>query len=263
MLVDTYDTLQGVRNAIRLARRIGEECRLTGVRLDSGDLGALSRAARAMLDEEGLQRLKIVASGGLNEMRIDALIKESAPIDIFGVGTDMSVPADAPCLDIAYKLTEFAGSGRMKLSSRKRTMPGRKQVFRREVDGVVVGDVIARHDEAREGAPLLQPVMLGGRRVTDQRPSLSVLRERSAALVASLRPALRALTSVPAPFVRRCLSDLRSELNFAGAASGSSLPRSVSRIRLHAAHRLEGKPHVNETRRCFAVGCPRPQPPRF
>ncbi len=119
-----------MRNTIELARRISDDCRLTGIRLDSGDLDALSRAARAMLDEAGLRQLKIVASGGLTEARIAALVQAGAPIDVFGVGTDMSVSADAPCLDIACKLTEVAGSGRMKLSTRKETMPGRKQVFR-------------------------------------------------------------------------------------------------------------------------------------
>jgi nicotinate phosphoribosyltransferase len=192
LLVDTYDTLQGVRRAIEVARRLGDDCRLTGVRLDSGDLGALSRAARAMLDEAGLQRLKIVASGGLNETRVDALAKAGAPIDIFGVGTEMSVAADAPALDIAYKLTEFAGTGRMKLSSRKGTTPGRKQIFRQTADGVAVRDVVARRDELHEGTPLLEPVMLGGERVKPRLP-LSVLKDGAAAMIASLPPALRAL----------------------------------------------------------------------
>src|SRR5208337_2622941 len=119
LLVDTYDTLEGVRRAIKLARRLGDDCRLTGVRLDSGDLDALSRAARGMLNEAGLGRLKIVASGGLNEARVEALVKAGAPIDVFGVGTEMSVSSDAPTLDIAYKLPEYAGRGRMKLSVRK------------------------------------------------------------------------------------------------------------------------------------------------
>ena len=192
LLVDTYDTLQGVRRTIELACRIGHDCRLTGVRLDSGDLDALSRAARGMLDEAGLQRLKIVVSGGLNEARVDALVKAGAPIDIFGVGTDMSVAADAPALDIAYKLIEYAGSGRMKLSGRKGTTPGCKQIFRRMADGVAVRDVVARRDETHEGTPLLEPVMLGGERVTE-RADLSALRDRAAAMIASLRPALRAL----------------------------------------------------------------------
>ena len=135
LLVDTYDSLQGVKKVVALAKKLGLDCHLTGIRLDSGDLDALSRDARAMLDEAGLAQLKIVASGGLTDARVEALVRAGAPIDIFGVGTEMSVSADAPCLDIAYKLTEYAGVGRTKLSSLKSTMPGRKQVFRQEIDG--------------------------------------------------------------------------------------------------------------------------------
>jgi len=199
LLVDTYDTLQGVRHAIDLARRLGDDCRLTGVRLDSGDLAALSRDARALLDAAGLQRLKIVASGGLDECRIAALVSGGAPIDMFGVGTDMSVSADAPALDIAYKLTEYAGRGRMKLSPRKATTPGRKQVFRREADGIAVGDTIARFDETLEGTPLLLPAMIAGRRVRAA-TDISALARRAAAGVASLAPELRALEPARKPF---------------------------------------------------------------
>jgi nicotinate phosphoribosyltransferase len=192
LLVDTYDTLKGVRRAIELAHRLGDDCRLTGVRLDSGDLDALSRAARGMLDDAGLRRLKIVASGGLNETRVEALVKAGAPIDVFGVGTEMSVSSDAPALDIAYKLTEYAGRGRMKFSARKETTPGCKQVFRRMADGFAVGDMVARRDERLEGTPLLEPAMLGGKRVK-ARAALPELRARSRAMIAVLPSALRAL----------------------------------------------------------------------
>jgi len=100
LLVDTYDTQEGVRKAIELARRVGDDCRLTGVRLDSGDLAALSRAPHACWTRPAC--MKIVASGGLNETRIDELAKAGALIDVFGVGTDMSVSANAPALDVAY-----------------------------------------------------------------------------------------------------------------------------------------------------------------
>ncbi len=225
LLVDTYDTLQGVRNAIELARRIGEDCRLTGVRLDSGDLGALSRAARSILDQAGLQRLKIVASGGLNETRIDALIKAGAPIDIFGVGTDMSVSADAPCLDIAYKLTEFAGSGRMKLSTRKRTMPGRKQVFRRTAGGLAIGDVVARRDERCEGVPLLEPAMASGRRV-EARARISDLRDHSSAMIAALPPRLRALEAAERPYPVTVSDRLRADADALAARLGCARSKS-------------------------------------
>jgi len=194
-----------VRNAIELARRLGDDCRLTGVRLDSGDLAALSRATRAMLDEAGLQRLKIVASGGLNEDRVDALVRGGAPIDIFGVGTDMSVSADAPALDIAYKLTEYAGVGRMKLSARKATMPGRKQVFRRFADGVAAGDVVGRADETLEGTPLIVPAMIAGRRAA-ARSDIPALARRAAAAIRALPENLRALAPTREPY-RVALSD--------------------------------------------------------
>ena len=211
LLVDTYDTLQGVRAAVALAGRLGPDCRLAGLRLDSGDLNALSRAARALLDEAGLKDLRIVASGGLNETQVAALVKAGAPIDIFGVGTEMSVSADAPCLDIAYKLTEYAGAGLMKLSQDKSTLPGRKQVCRREIDGVAIGDVVARLDEPCEGRPLLAPAMRNGRRVTSPVADLSILRKQAAALTAKLPPDLRALEPVERPYPVIISEKLRSD----------------------------------------------------
>ena len=192
LLVDTYDTLQGVRNAIRVARQLGPDRRPMGVRLDSGDLLSLSRSARALLDAAGLQDMKIVASGGLDETKIDALVKGGAPIDIFGVGTDMSVSGDVPSLDISYKLTEYAGVGRMKLSPGKATLPGRKQVFRREVGGVATDDVIARADESLPGTPLLAPVMRGGRRIAPP-AEISILRAAAEKAIAALPAEHRAL----------------------------------------------------------------------
>jgi nicotinate phosphoribosyltransferase len=199
LLVDSYDTLQGVRNAIRVARRLGPDRRPMGVRLDSGDLLALSRSARALLDAAGLQDMKIIASGGLDETAIDALVKGGAPIDIFGIGTEMSVSGDAPSLDISYKLTEYGGAGRMKLSPGKATLPGRKQVFRREAGGVAAEDVIARADESFSGTPLLAQVMRGGRRIAP--PSdVSTLRAAAKEAIAALPPELRALSPAPKPF---------------------------------------------------------------
>ncbi len=199
LLADTYDTLQGVRNAIGVTQKLDPDRRPMGIRLDSGDLLALSQAAREMLDAAGLGRLKIIATGGLNEAKIDALVQAGAPIDIFGVGTDMSVSADAPSLDISYKLTEYAGAGRMKLSAGKMTLPGRKQVFRREAGGVATGDVIARADESLPGTPLLAPVMRGGKRIAPP-ADLPVLRAAAEQAIAALPPALRALAAAPTPF---------------------------------------------------------------
>ncbi|HJL19593.1 MAG TPA: nicotinate phosphoribosyltransferase [Sandaracinaceae bacterium LLY-WYZ-13_1] len=159
LLVDTYDTMEGIEKVIRLAREIGDGFGVRGVRIDSGDLGDLATRARARLDEAGLDDLIVVVSGGLTDLDIARLVAEGRPIDGFGVGTSMGVSEDAPKLDMAYKLVEYAGVGRMKTSTGKVTLPGRKQVFRQ--DG---RDVIARHGESLPGRPLLEPVMEGGRR---------------------------------------------------------------------------------------------------
>ena len=128
-LVDTYDTLQGVANAIEVVR----EMRLTGrlgVRLDSGDLLELSRGARKLLDEAGLTQVRIFASGGLDELEVQELVREGAPLDAFGIGTQMGVSADAPFVDSVYKLVDIDGRPVLKLSAGKATAPGRKQVWR-------------------------------------------------------------------------------------------------------------------------------------
>ena len=159
-LVDTYDTLNGVRTAIEVIHELGLTDNLA-VRLDSGDLHELSRGARALLDEAGLQHAKIFVSGGLDEYQLHQLVDGGAPIDGFGVGTRMGVSADAPSLDSAYKLVEYDGRPMLKLSEHKATEPGRKQVFRG-----AKGDVIGLRDEPLpdDHEPLLVPVMSHGRR---------------------------------------------------------------------------------------------------
>lgn len=193
LLVDTYDTLEGVRKVVRLAKELGDGFRVRGVRLDSGDLAALAKQARHILDEAGLQSVKIFASGGLTENNISKLLAEGAPIDGFGVGTSMGVSDDAPQLDIAYKLTAFGGRGRLKLSSGKRILPGRKQIFRQERDGYYTHDVLAREGEEHPGRPLLRKVMEGGERTADGIDTLRAARERAAASVAKLPPRARGL----------------------------------------------------------------------
>ncbi|MFY0583197.1 hypothetical protein ACN28S_60895 [Cystobacter fuscus] len=132
---------------------------------------ALAHAARCLLDTAGLAHVRIFASGGLDEDEVARLLADHAPIDAFGVGTAMGVSADAPALDMAYKLVEYAGRGRLKLSTGKVLLPGRKQVFREEEDGVARRDVLARHDEALPGRPLLRRVMHAGRRLVEARPA--------------------------------------------------------------------------------------------
>jgi len=196
LLVDTYDTLAGVRRVIELARELGDDFRVRAVRLDSGDLLDLSRRARALLDEAGLDDMKIIASSSLDEYRIAALIEADAPIDGFGVGTELHVSGDTPDIDLSYKLVAYAGEPRMKLSSGKVTLPGRKQVFREQEGGRMRGDTVARHDESLPGEPLLRPCMRGGVRLVAGREPLARVRERAAAELAALPPALRALERV-------------------------------------------------------------------
>lgn len=193
LLVDTYDTLHGTRLATELARRLAMQGRqLAALRLDSGDLDALSRAARAILDEAELGNVRIFASGGLDEYAIDALVRRGAPIDGFGVGTRIGMSADAPVLDMAYKIVEYAGRPCLKLSSKKATLVGRKQVWRRRANsGRFVEDRISAHDEPRPGpdwAPMLEYVVRKGRALT--RPKLDEVRRFHAEQIASLAPEL-------------------------------------------------------------------------
>ncbi len=200
LLVDTYDTLEGVAHVTRLARELGDSFRVRAIRLDSGDLVELARTSRRILDEAGLQAVAIFASGGLDEHAVARLVASGAPIDGFGVGTHMGVSSDAPDLDMAYKLTAYAGKGRLKLSPGKRILPGRKQVFRGERDGEAAGDVVARHDEALPGRPLLVQVMAGGERLPAGRESLDAARERARREIAALPPRLRALEPADPPY---------------------------------------------------------------
>src|SRR5690606_20736442 len=124
LLVDTYDTMSGIENVIALARELGDEFRVRAVRLDSGALSALAKAARARLDEAGLQSVRIFASGGLDEYEVHDLIASGAPIDGFGVGTAMGVSKDVPAFDIIYKLSEYEGVARVKTSPGKPVLPG-------------------------------------------------------------------------------------------------------------------------------------------
>lgn len=166
LLVDTYDTLGGIRKIIALSREQGEAFQVGAVRLDSGDLVSLSKQARQLLDEAGLTQVQIFASNSLDEEVIQDLVAKGAPIDGFGVGTRLGTIADQPYLDSVYKLCEYAGQPRMKLSSEKSNLPGRKQVYRFYDKGKATHDVIALHDEAHAGEPLLQCVMRNGQRTS-------------------------------------------------------------------------------------------------
>ncbi len=178
--------------------------KLKGVRLDSGDLLSLSRAVRVILDEAGCRSARIVASGDLNEHRIAELRAAGAPIDVYGVGTDLVTSIDAPALGGVYKLVELERDGARtpiaKFSEGKATLPGAHQIHRfHDGDGRLTRDVVALADEPLEpGAQaLLEPVMRGGARVGPAEP-LDVVRKRSRDALASVPVELHALEE-PAP----------------------------------------------------------------
>ncbi|SDJ07442.1 nicotinate phosphoribosyltransferase [Aliiruegeria lutimaris] len=195
LLIDTYDTEAGARKVVALAPRLREMGITIGaVRLDSGDLGALSVSVRQILDSGGLRAVRILASGGLDEAEISRLLRNGAPIDGFGVGTSLTTSSDAAALDCAYKLQEYAGLPRRKRSTGKATWPGRKQVWRSiGPDGRIAGDTISVDGEPREGTPLLQQVMRAGERVLPP-PSLDEIRATTASGLERLPEPLRRLT---------------------------------------------------------------------
>jgi nicotinate phosphoribosyltransferase len=200
LLVDTYDTLEGVRRVVQLAEEQGAEFRVGAVRLDSGDLLSLAREARALLDAAGLGQVRIFASGGLDENEVARLMDRDAAIDGFGVGTAMGVSADAPALDMVYKLTQYAGNGRLKLSPGKAVLPGPKQIFREEAAGTAVGDVIACAGEQRSGRALLEPVLQQGRPLPAGKVTLEHAREYAAEQLARLPLGVRGLSPADRPY---------------------------------------------------------------
>jgi nicotinate phosphoribosyltransferase len=193
LLVDTYDVAGGVRNAILASRQANVPLR--GIRLDSGDLEALSRRARELLDRAGMEETMIVVSGDLEEHRIAELVAAGAPIDSFGVGTDLGTSRDSPTVSGVYKLVahsdeDGAWRGVRKLSLAKETIPGAKQVFRRFTrQGVMSGDTIAAAEEALPGEPLLTAAMRAGEIVAAE--PLERLRERAEESLRALPGPLR------------------------------------------------------------------------
>ena len=173
LLVDTYDTVEGIKHAIETAKYLMDKgYKLKGIRLDSGDLVELSFIARNLLDSAGLKDAKIIASGGLDEFEIKKILDKNAPIDGFGVGTKVGTSADSPYIDFVYKLVEVNGKPVMKKSPGKKMYPGKKQVFRKEGE-----DVVALWEEKMNGTPLLEEFMKNGK-VVKKEKSLKELRER-------------------------------------------------------------------------------------
>jgi nicotinate phosphoribosyltransferase len=196
LLLDSYDTVAAAHKAVEIGRVLARQGRrLAGVRLDSGDIVGLSRQVRAILDEAGLKGVLILVSGGLDEHAIEAYLAAGAPIDAFGIGTRMNVSADAPYLDMVYKLVRFEERDILKLSEGKETWIGEKQVVRtRRDDGRFAGDILALADEPvlAGAAPLLQPVMAAGKLLRPH-PALDEVRTHCAAQLRSLPEELRRL----------------------------------------------------------------------
>jgi len=217
LLVDTYDTERGARRVVELAPRLARDgIRIKAVRLDSGDLAAHARKVRAILDAGGLRETAIFSSGNLDEFRLQELLEAGAPIDGFGIGTKMDTAADAPYLDSAYKLQEYAGIARRKRSEGKATWPGRKQVYRHyRKDGTLDHDVLTLEGDEQQGTPLLQRVMQDGKR-TGEAPSLREIRERVAGELNRLPAQLCSLEPNPPAYrveVATALQDLAEEVD--------------------------------------------------
>ena len=199
LLLDTYDTVAGAWNAVQVAKEMEENGqKLVAVRLDSGDFDELSRQVRKILDDSGLEYVRILASGGLDEYELETLVKAGAPIDLFGVGTKAGVSADAPWSDMAYKLVCFDDRPVMKLSPGKVSLPGAKQVFRtKDASGMFSKDIIALDDENLPGGlPLLEQVMKDGQR-TGPAATLEQVRSRFQEDFAALDDRFKALNNPP------------------------------------------------------------------
>ncbi len=201
LLVDTYDTERAVARIVELAPQLAREgIAIGGIRIDSGDLAAHAKAVRGLLDRGGLASTTILASGNLDEWRIEQLLAEGAPIDGFGVGTSLDTSSDAPALEAVYKLQSYAGIARRKRSEGKATWPGIKQVVRRHGrDGRLLRDRVQLVDEPPSGEALLQACMIGGRR-TACAPGLEPARRRCATQLQALPDALRALGPASPPY---------------------------------------------------------------
>lgn len=233
LLIDTYDTRQGARNAALVARELAACGRhVRAVRLDSGDLIDLSKQVRAILDAEGLPEVGILASGGLDEFDLAHFVARDAPIDAYGIGTRLGTSADAPSLDMVYKLVQFGRVPTLKLSEGKATLVGPKQVWRRsDSNGNFVSDLIARREEPSPGdewEPLLESVMVGGRRVPQ--PAVVQIQERHRQEAQRMPREIFALTDFAHFPVKlsRALKDIQqlATERARGARSGTSAGRS-------------------------------------
>ncbi len=200
LLIDTYDTEAAARKVVELYPKLKQDgIAIRGVRIDSGDLIAMARKVRGIFDAAGMQDVVILVSGGVNEDVLQVMMQEKAPIDGFGIGVSLDVSTDVPALDCAYKLQEYAGVPRRKLSEGKATWPGRKQVWRAyDAQGAMRGDILSVETDKQQGETLIVPVMRGGKRVTPA-PTLAEIRARAAAELKRLPAPLKRLEAFDYP----------------------------------------------------------------
>jgi nicotinate phosphoribosyltransferase len=177
LLVDTFNTIEGVKKAVKVIKKLGLK-KFKGIRLDSGDIVSLAKESRKILDEAGFKDAMIFVSGGLNEYKIKEYLDKGAPIDAWGVGTELVVSADLPYLDCAYKLVEYDGKPKMKFSPHKITLPSKKQVYRIFKDGKIKKDIICSFDEEFDGEPLLKKYMEKGK-VIEKLPKLEEIKQKA------------------------------------------------------------------------------------
>jgi len=211
LLIDTYETEAGARKVVELAPRLkADGITIRGVRIDSGDLTAMARKVRRILDDGGLRDVIILVSGGIDEDVLAAMMTSGAPIDGFGVGVNLATSQDVPAFDCAYKLQEYAGQPKRKLSEGKVTWPGRKQVWRAyDADGRMCGDILSIENDTQPGEPLVVPVMRAGKRIAPA-PTLAEIRERAARHLAHLPQQLARLE--PGAYYPVKIADALTEL---------------------------------------------------
>ena len=180
LLIDTYDTEAGARKVVQLAPKLkADGIAIRGVRIDSGDLAAIAKNVRGILDAGGLNDVIILVSGGINEDVLQTMMAAKVPIDGYGIGVNLDASIDAPSLDCAYKLQEYAGKPRRKLSEGKVTWPGSKQVWRSYgTAGRMRGDILSLETDSQAGEALIAPVMRAGKRLAPA-PTLAQIRERA------------------------------------------------------------------------------------
>jgi nicotinate phosphoribosyltransferase len=199
LLIDTFDTEAGARKVVELAPKLKKDgIGIRGVRIDSGDLIAMSRKVRDILDAGGLKDAIILVSGGVDEDFIAKVVAAGAPIDGFGVGASLDASSDVPVLDCAYKLQEYRGKPRRKLSEGKVTWPGRKQVWRTVKGNAISGDIVSVETDTQPGEPLVVQVMKGGKRIAAAE-TLATIRDRAARELGRLPEALRKLEPAQYP----------------------------------------------------------------